>query len=232
MRLKRFRCGGWNGYVSEQFVSEVGVLLTADGEALPHGRGAAERISVGGGRFVRKVLRRGGVLGTVLGGVCGGPTRLLRPLRLLPRLQSAGVETAFPCIVAWRKRMLTFRLMTVTRFVEGCDLLETEEERAWINAARMASALSSAGLYHRDLHPRNIRVKEDGGVVLLDIEDLRRGGRMAAVLMWRRLGRFLIKHGHWERKERLWLLGGEVLGQDAAWQRRQLLLEAAAHLLI
>jgi len=231
MSLKRFRCGGWSGYVAEQFAGKVGVLLNACGEALPYGRGASESILVDGERFVRKVLRRGGVLGTVLGEMCGGPTKLLRPLRLLPHLENAGIEVASPSLVAWRRRRLAFKLLTATRFVEGCDLLDTDEERVWVDAARLALTLSSVGLYHCDFHPRNIRVKEDGGVVLLDLEDLRRvcGG---AVVMWRRLGRFLIKHGHWEKKQRLWVLGAEVLGRNASWQKRQLLLEAAAHLLL
>jgi len=231
MSLKRFRCGGWSGYVSEEFAGKVSVLLNARGEALPYGRGASESILVDGERFVRKILRRGGVLGAILGEVCGGPTRLLRPLRLLSRLEDAGIEAASPTLAAWRHRKLTFRLVTATRFVEGCDLLDTDEERVWVDAAHLALTLSTAGLHHCDFHPRNIRVKEEGGVVLLDLEDLRRGYG-GAVVMWRRLGRFLIKHGHWERKQRLWLLGAEVLGQNASWQERQLLLEAAAHLLL
>ena len=133
MRLKRIRCGGWSGYVAEQFVGKVSVLLNAWGEVLPYGRGGSEIIFVNGERFVRKVLRRGGVLGAVFGGVCGGPTRLLRPLRLMPRLENAGIEVTSPCLVAWRQIRLTFRLVTATQFVEGCDLLDTDEELSLIH---------------------------------------------------------------------------------------------------
>ena len=232
MRMVPFRHGHWRGLVKPEHQPLVPRLIEDAGVPFPHGRGGAVHIEVGSGVYVRKILFRGGIFGRVLGGRCGGPGRLQRMVRLCEAVAFAGIPVALPCLVGWRVCLMGFRLLVVTEYMEGVDLVDSGVVDAWREAARMALHLNRAGFCHIDYHPRNIRVVRDGGVVLLDGEDLRRGVRVGYGAMWRRLGRYLIKHGHWPARRSFWLEGAKAVGLDEHRQERQLLLSAAAHRLL
>lgn len=234
MSMEPFHYPPWRGFVKADLSSLVETLLKEKGKALPHGRGGSVEIRLSDGRYVRKWLRRGGLVGSFFGHLCGGPMRLFRAAYLAGRLNSLGLNTVKPVCVAWKKTFLGFNLVVVSEYVVGVDLADSGVVDAWRAAAKLAHDLSSYGYCHLDFHPRNIRVvdgKDGKGVVLLDVEDLRRAVKFDAALMWRRLGRFLIKHKLWQSKRDFWLEGVRMLGLTPRYQERQLLLSAAKHLL-
>jgi len=231
MRMEPFHQPPWSGLARRELLCVARPLVEKEGKPLPHGRGGVVELEIDGVRYVRKILRRGGLMGSFLGEICGGPARLIRAVRLAACAEKAGIAVAHPQLVAWRRIGLGFRLVVVTEHTGGVDLAESHNPEDWRAAARLACQLINSNLYHLDFHPRNIHVTGGGRVLLLDVEDLRRGARLNAASMWRRLGRYLIKHGYWTQKRALWLEGVGELGLNRRHQERQLLLAAAAHLL-
>lgn len=162
----------------------------------PAGRGATRRVPVpaadhadGAERaLIVRFVRRGGVLGTLLGARLFGPDRPFDELRTHLRLLEAGAPVARPAFaMAWR-RGLTWRAVYSTweesHCVDGIAWLRTRPDAGALAAGLCAAgrALRSfhdCGGCHADLNASNLLLRERPGgasgpeVIVIDLDRAR-----------------------------------------------------------
>jgi tRNA A-37 threonylcarbamoyl transferase component Bud32 len=151
------------------------------------GRAATAVVALGDAEreIVVRGLRRGGVLGPLLGGALLGPARPFRELAANAALRAAGAPVPEPVFaMAWR-RGATWRAAVATRLeagaVDALDFLEraphaTRLRRALRAAGRALRRFHDAGGSHADLHVKNLLVREGAGacdVVVIDLDRAR-----------------------------------------------------------
>lgn len=137
------------------------------------GRGDSVRIAFGDASVIVKALRRGGLLGTLLGrgfgAQFGDARRVTDALALSQRLLERGVSTTRPAFARVRRGALpglcrlelaTFELPGVqdaSTYFAGAPALR--ERRAAITACGdVVRALHEAGVHHADLNLRNLLI--------------------------------------------------------------------------
>ncbi|MEN8184305.1 MAG: lipopolysaccharide kinase InaA family protein, partial [Myxococcota bacterium] len=123
-----------------------------------------------GRRLLVRRLLRGGLAGPLLGSVLFGSARPVSELAVTAELRRRGAPVPRPAF-AWLERRFgpVFRAAVATGFEEGAvDALEFLEERpsgprlqrAALAAGRAVRRLHDAGGRHRDLHVKNLLVRE------------------------------------------------------------------------
>jgi RIO-like serine/threonine protein kinase len=125
-------------------------------------------------------------------------------------LQERGFPVATPFAAAIEKLFILRRLYLITVFEEDAvGLLEylhtckkRERMRAVVRLAELLWGLKQAGVYHRDLHLRNVLVTRENRLILLDFDRAVKKPLIPTDVesMIRRLGRFTEKM---ERQGRL-----------------------------
>ncbi|MDJ0520625.1 MAG: lipopolysaccharide kinase InaA family protein [Planctomycetota bacterium] len=199
------------------------------------GRGPLARIEHADGALLVRRYRKGGLLRHVRGRRFRGRWRPLDELVLHHRLAGADVPVpeAVGCVVLPRgQRWHGFLLV---REVPAARDLEAwlHGVRAGIAAApadvlrragRAVRRLHDAGVVHADLHPKNLLVTRDGGVLVIDLDRARRTNgsvpdeaRLGNLV---RLGRSIEKHRlkglRTGRREALRFLEGYAGSRSAA----------------
>jgi hypothetical protein len=178
--------------------------------------------------FVRRASR-GGLIGTLLGGLYVGSGRPLRELRAAESARAAGVNVPEPLAIAAVRTFGPFhRLIVVSREIEGAeDLLSLSgrlsSARKRELLARVADAmrrLHEAGVYHADLTMKNILVA-DSGVYIIDLDKARLPGTRTADLDVQNLARLnrsvekLLGKGGWiSRTDKLRFLRRYLGGRE------------------
>jgi hypothetical protein len=149
------------------------------------GRGEPFGVDVPGvGRvFVRPYLH-GGLLGRLTGDVHAGDGRFREELAILRDARGAGVPVPEPLGIVSRPRGLgTRRGWLLVREEAGArDLLAflvgapsaAERRRVLRTAGEVVRRLHDAGFEHPDLHLKNLLLQSDGGVLILDLDRVRR----------------------------------------------------------
>jgi len=122
-------------------------------------------------RFYLKVLRSRGI-----DRLLPGTPRAVRELHRLLEFRSHGIEVPRP-VLAGSARGMSFLL---TRAVEpavplddwlvGAERKSLRVRRALESVARITARMHTRGLFHRDLYLCHFLRREDGGLVLLDVE--------------------------------------------------------------
>jgi 3-deoxy-D-manno-octulosonic acid kinase len=164
--------------------------VAAHPDALPAaglgGRGGLSRVLTAEVPVLVREYRKGGMLRALRGARFHGSWRPLEELVLLRRLRAVGVPApeAVGCVVL--RRPLGWRGFLLTQEVEGAVDLE-----AWLHgvraptrrprrellreAGRSVRMLHDAGVLHPDLHPKNLLLTPEGGVLVLDLDGARTG---------------------------------------------------------
>jgi tRNA A-37 threonylcarbamoyl transferase component Bud32 len=122
---------------------------------------------------------------------------------IIEYLRTVGFPVVRPSCVVIEKRAVTCRLHLITFLEEGAvDLLQQLRASSPRQRRRIARGLGEAfwlleraGVFHPDLHLRNVMTTPDNRLVFLDFDRARRKqiGHKDALWMFRRLGRFVDK---------------------------------------
>jgi|GEM_PF-160831 len=133
------------------------------------GRGALGLVEVNGARLLCKRMEHGGLLRRLLGSRYLDPRKPLSEMRVVGHAIARGVPTAeVPAVVTERALPPFYRYWVFSRELPGTvDLLEylrtrpARRERipAIAAAARAVRVMHDAGLFHADLHLKNILVR-------------------------------------------------------------------------
>jgi len=186
---------------------ETGALarrLAAGGGA--QGRAATADLDLvdAGPRVVLRSVRRGGALGPLLGDRLAGPARPLHELEAHAALRAAGAPVPRPVLVwaersgvVWRAAVGSERVQDA---LDALAFLEADPPRHVVlrvaaAAGRAVRAFHDAGGRHRDLHVKNLLVRERAGaapeVTVIDLDGARAGAVPAPRRRMRELMRLL-----------------------------------------
>ncbi len=195
----------WKGWLLDDLLRDFQGVPADARRVYAHGRvkhfsyrpqGAPARV------FVRRASR-GGLLGTVLGGLYAGGGRPIQELRAVQAARAAGVSVPEPLAVVARAAGPFYRLSLVSREIEGAsDLLSlagtlapAEKRDLLRRVADEMRRLHEAGVYHADLTMKNILVAGDA-VYIIDLDKAlltgRRDGRLDVANL-SRLNRSIVK---------------------------------------
>ncbi len=165
--------------------------LRGRAEATYAGRGEPFGVSVDGvGRvFVRPYLH-GGLLGRVTGDRHAGDGRFIDEVRTLVAAAAAGVPVpevlgvvSLPGGLGLRRGWLLTRELPGARdlldLLEDGGLAAAERRGLLARAGRAMRTLHDAGFDHPDLHLKNLLVTPDGGVLVLDLDRVRRRAELS-----------------------------------------------------
>jgi tRNA A-37 threonylcarbamoyl transferase component Bud32 len=203
------------GPLAELMVARPVSDLLSRGEGAVEGRRSHTVLNLpGGGRAVVRHYIHGGVLRGITGDRFAGSERFFEEIRASEHLRAQGVNTPEVLGLLVQAGRLGFRRgALVTRMLEGgIDLLgylksetgrkqiaDPSVKRAIIGAAaRQVRRMHDAGVFHADLHIKNLLVSPDGGVWILDLDRARlmkRLGSSRRLSNLIRLGRSLEKTG-------------------------------------
>ena len=176
----------------------------ADAPLIPgEGRGGIRMLQIHGQRLVARKYTHGGLFRMVTGDLFLDRRRATREAEIMDYLRETGFPAVRPfCAIAERRRF-GWRLHLATFLEEGVvDLLKVLQSSSRKERLRIAQGLAGAfwklalaGVYHPDLHPRNVLVTPEKRLVFLDFDRASRKviGRKDARSMFRRLGRFVEK---------------------------------------
>jgi tRNA A-37 threonylcarbamoyl transferase component Bud32 len=186
------------------------------GSSPAHGRARTALVPLDRGRALLRPLRRGGLLGPLLGGAILGASRPFAELEVTARLRGAGAPVPAPVFALAERRLgPVHRAAVATVFEEGATdalrFLEAAPACADLQAAASAAGAAvrrfhDAGGRHRDLHVKNLLLEEtpQGGfrALVIDLDGAHLGGPPTAAERMRelmRLHRSLVKRGVAER---------------------------------
>lgn len=177
------------------------------GERIGGGRSPVRVISLAsGGKVAIKSYTRGGVLGWFVRHlyIKFGQSRGESELYRLRRLQDMGIPVPDP-IASVTQGSFLYRTWLITRYIECTSPLSTlssvDEDRARAAVRTLASLLCrlvQERVFHVDLHPGNVLIRDDAAVFILDFDKAQdyRGAlnalRDAYLIRWRRA---CLKHG-------------------------------------
>jgi 3-deoxy-D-manno-octulosonic acid kinase len=167
------------------------------------GRGGISMVEADGRKLVARKYVHGGFFRVLTGDLFLDWRRALREAEIMSYLREKGCPVVTPFCVVVEQRSFAYRLHLVTVLEEGAvDLLrqlEASSRRQRLRIARQFAEalrhLEQAGVFHPDLHLRNVLVTPEGKLVFLDFDRARRKviGRRDMESMLRRLGRFVDK---------------------------------------
>jgi hypothetical protein len=167
------------------------------------GRGGIRIVESEGLRLVIRQYRHGGLFRAFTGARYATSGRAMKEAVVTEYLRHAGFPVVEPFCVVAERRLLFARLHLATVYEENRgDLLQclqvgTTRERLQLigKFAKGIWLMEQAGVYHPDLHLRNVLVTGDDRLVFLDLDKARRKqvGQEDMVSMFRRLDRFADK---------------------------------------
>ncbi len=175
------------------------------------GRGGVKIVEACGSRLVVRKYLHGGFFRALTRDLFLNRGRVLYEAEITAYLREQGFPVAAPFCAVVERLIVAKRLYLVTILQENTvNLLEylkqctgeKQRMRVAMKLARILWLLQQSGVYHPDLHLRNVLVTPEGGLVLLDFDRARRKtvDRKDMKSMFSRLGRFVSKM---ERQGRL-----------------------------
>jgi tRNA A-37 threonylcarbamoyl transferase component Bud32 len=170
---------------SAQLLEAAGVRAALASAAGASGRAATALVDVGGMSLVLRGVRRGGLVGPLLGAALLGPDRPLREIAVTAALRSAGAPVPRPAFGGAFRDGLVWNGAVAT-FLEA----DARDAEFWLrdaaSPASLPGALASAGAAvrrfhdaggsHPDLHVKNLLVRErsDGcEIIVIDLDRVR-----------------------------------------------------------
>jgi 3-deoxy-D-manno-octulosonic acid kinase len=167
------------------------------------GRGGIKVIGFEDHKLAVRKYTHGGLFRVFTGDRFLSRRRAITEAETTNHLREAGFPAVRPYGVVVERRVLAFRLHLITFFEEGAvDLIQrirTSPPKQRLRIARELGEsfwrLERAGVFHPDLHLRNVLVTVAGRLVFLDLDRAckKAVGRKDIEWMFRRLGRFVDK---------------------------------------
>lgn len=198
----------WVTCGADRFAAADGALVTALLEqGLLEASGVRRALAGGGGspgrartaavslagpdiELVLRGLRRGGLLGPLLGAALPGPARPFRELAATAALRAAGAPVPRPAVaVAWRHGLVWNAAVATRLEADALDagaFLAAHPKRARLRAALAAAGRAvrrfhDAGGSHPDLHVGNLLLRGDPcEALVIDLDGARVGPRLDA----------------------------------------------------
>ena len=197
-------------YVS--FAASDALLRDLRGSSLiaDRGRGGIKVIETEGQKLAVRAYRHGGLFRRLTGPFFLNAGRATSEAEIMLYLRERGFPAAAPFAAVIEKLFIFRRLYLITLFEEDAaallDYLQTckerERMRVAVRLAELLWGLHQAGVYHRDLHLRNVLVTRENRLILLDFDRAAKKPLTPDDVesMVRRLGRFT---GKMEKQGRL-----------------------------
>lgn len=148
------------------------------------GRGSVWFLDSPDGVWALRHYRRGGLVARLIEDqylwLGEDRTRSFREWRLLAELGELGLPVPAPVAARYQRRGLWYRADLITAFIADAPSFETLflDERltdsVWYYAGQVVRRFHDAGVDHADLNIRNILVRADGEIFLLDFDKGRR----------------------------------------------------------
>lgn len=160
--------------------------------------------------MVVRRLMHGGALRHVTGWRFASPRRSLRELEVSLHLASHGVPTPELLAVRMQRQGWLYRIDVITRLVpDSADLLTLLEKPLpdcgdiMQGAGALIRRMHDLGVYHADLHIKNILRDSGGGLWLLDLDKARRFDEVPGFMKRLNLRRFVHSVNKWHHKGRI-----------------------------
>ncbi|HQJ10108.1 MAG TPA: lipopolysaccharide kinase InaA family protein, partial [Deltaproteobacteria bacterium] len=165
--------------------------------------------------LVVRTLTHGGMLRRLTGPRFLGIGRSLRELRVSAYLISHNILTPEIMAVRYMKKGIFSYIDVVSRLVPGSiDLLTYLEKPSGDGLAllrqtgRLVCEVHRTGVYHTDLHVKNILLGKDKSPWIIDLDNAYRFSNLPALLKRRNISRFLHSLKKWEGRKRILLPDG------------------------
>lgn len=162
--------------------------------------------------LVVRTLTHGGMLRHMTGSRFLGIGRSLRELRTSAYLISRNILTPEIMAVRYMKKGIFSYIEVVSRMVPGSvDLLTYLEKPSGDGLAllrqtgRLIREVHRTGVYHSDLHVKNILLGNDKAPWIIDLDNAYRFSSLPELLKRRNISRFLHSLRKWEARKRITL---------------------------
>ncbi len=162
--------------------------------------------------LVVRTLTHGGMVRRLTGSRFLGIGRSLRELKVSVFLISRNILTPEIMAVRYMKKGIFSYIEVVSRMVPGAvDLLAYLEKPSGDGLAllrqtgRLVCEIHRAGVYHTDLHVKNILLDRDKAPWIIDLDNAYRFSNLPTLLKRRNISRFLHSLEKWEAKRRITL---------------------------
>lgn len=166
------------GLQSLEFFDPNKLVLLGE-ESNLSGRGAVREFSLSGKKVIFRPYRHGGLLRRLRGRGFSSPERPFQEIALAQSLLDAGLPTAAPIAAVAVRDQSAFELACAFQKLEGKDLLayfleetdKTARKSVLLQTGELIARLHAWGLFHYDLHWKNlIWEKTTGTVHVLDLD--------------------------------------------------------------
>lgn len=190
----------------------IGALPLPGRESPVTGRAAIRIVEPG---LVLRRLTHGGLLRSITGGRFLSLNRSLREISVSAHLASRGVPTPEIAALRFRRAGPFYAIEVITKLVPGAvDLLAYLEKRpadallAFMQAGGLISRVHGLGVYHPDLHVKNILLDRRKALWIIDLDGARLFPALPPALRERNLSRFRRSLVKWDRAGRISLPAG------------------------
>ncbi len=181
-------------------------------ESVIHGR---NRMRIIEPDLIVRPLTHGGSLRHITGSRFLSIKRSLREIEISSYLRSKNIPTPEILAVRYRKNGVFFSIEVITALVpESIDLLvfleknPGDSEELLIRAGRLVQNIHRLGVYHTDLHVKNILLDRDMEPWIIDLDNAYRFTTLPSLLRAKNLRRFIHSLKKWEKKGRITLSSG------------------------
>lgn len=160
--------------------------------------------------LVVRTLTHGGAFGRILGPRFLAIDRSLRELEISEHLITQGIPT--PELVGLRiaRHGVFYSVEVISRMIPDSSDLLTFLERSPDDGAAvirhtgaLIQAIHNAGVYHADLHVKNVVLDRDQTPWVIDLDKARRFTEMPSLLRYKNTRRFLNSLKKWDGKGRI-----------------------------
>ncbi len=162
--------------------------------------------------MVVRRLMHGGLLRHITGWRFTSPRRTLREIEVSLHLASHGVPTPEILAVRMQRQGWFYRIDVITRLVpDSADLLTFLEKPRpdggdiMLGAGALIRRMHDLGVYHADLHIKNILRDAGGGLWLLDLDKAHRFDEVPGFMKRLNLKRFVHSVNKWHHRGRIHL---------------------------
>jgi len=162
--------------------------------------------------MVVRTLMHGGLFRHITGKNFLSPARTIRELKVSAYLSSKAIPTPEILAVRLLKKGLFYHIEVVSRLVpESTDLLiyleapRDDSMEMLENAGRLIRRVHSIGVYHADLHIKNLLLDRSKTLWLLDLDKAYQFDALPGFLRWINVRRFIRSLKKWLGKGRIHL---------------------------
>ncbi len=160
--------------------------------------------------LVVRTLTHGGLLRRISGRRFVSPARSMRELTISAYLTAQGIPTPEILALVLRRDGLFYHIAVISKLVpDSIDLLTYLEKphqdslAILENTGCLIRKIHALGLYHADLHIKNILLDEDKKPWLIDLDKGYRFSTLGPVLQQKTLRRFIHSCKKWQKKNRI-----------------------------